>query len=78
MTARTTTRRAIALSGAVVLAFGLTACGSDDNKDDNNNNASGDCAAYSSYGDLKGKTITLYTGIVTPEDKPQIDSYTPF
>jgi len=30
------------------------------------------------YGDLKGKTISIYTGIVTPEDTPQKDSYKPF
>ena len=37
-----------------------------------------DCAAYSQYGDLKGKTISVYTGIVTPEDTAYIDSYEPF
>jgi len=40
--------------------------------------AGGECAAYASYGDLKGKTVSIYTGIVTPEDKPQTDSYKPF
>ena len=40
--------------------------------------ASGECAAYSQYGDLKGKTVSVYTSIVTPEDQPQIDSYKPF
>ncbi len=38
-----------------------------------------DCAAYASYGDLKGKTITLYTSIASDaEAKPHIDSFKPF
>ena len=40
--------------------------------------ASAECADYSQYGDLKGKTISVYTSIVTPEDTPQTDSYKPF
>jgi alpha-glucoside transport system substrate-binding protein len=40
--------------------------------------ASGDCAAFASYGDLSGKTVDVYTGIVTPEDTPYMDSYKPF
>lgn len=37
-----------------------------------------DCAAYESYGDLSGKTINVYTSIVSPEDQPHIDSFKPF
>ncbi len=37
-----------------------------------------ECAAYTQYGDLSGKRITLYTSIVAPEDQPHIDSYKPF
>ncbi|PVU82814.1 sugar ABC transporter substrate-binding protein [Cellulomonas sp. WB94] len=40
--------------------------------------ASGECAAFAAYGDLKGKTVDVYTGIVTPEDQPYMDSYKPF
>ena len=40
--------------------------------------ASGACAAFASYGDLTGKTVSVYTGIVTPEDQPYMDSYKPF
>ncbi|RMB60021.1 ABC transporter substrate-binding protein [Tessaracoccus antarcticus] len=40
--------------------------------------SSADCAAYESYGDLSGKTVTVYASIVSPEDQPQIDSYKPF
>jgi alpha-glucoside transport system substrate-binding protein len=67
--------------GAVGLSLTLAACGG--GSDTSNTGASGDsgsadCAAYTQYGDLKGKTVTVYTGIVTPEDTPQIDSYKPF
>jgi alpha-glucoside transport system substrate-binding protein len=36
------------------------------------------CEAYTQYGDLAGKRITLYTSIVAPEDQPHIDSYKKF
>ncbi|QLQ16393.1 MAG: carbohydrate ABC transporter substrate-binding protein [Micropruina sp.] len=41
--------------------------------------ASGECAAFASYGDLKGKTISVFTSIAsTAEAQPHIDSYKPF
>jgi alpha-glucoside transport system substrate-binding protein len=40
--------------------------------------ASGDCAAYAQYGNLTGKQVDVYTGIVTPEDAPYMESYKPF
>jgi alpha-glucoside transport system substrate-binding protein len=79
MTARTNGRRALAVSGTLALALGVTACGGGSSgKPAAGGNTSAECAAYSSYGDLKGKTVTIYTGIVTPEDAPQKDSYKPF
>jgi alpha-glucoside transport system substrate-binding protein len=64
------------------LVFTLSACGDDsDSGSGTSTNASAsaiDCAPYTKFGDIKGKTISIYTGIVTPEDKPQIDSYKPF
>jgi alpha-glucoside transport system substrate-binding protein len=74
----------IAVVGAIGLTLGTAACGSSGNStatsgsSSSGSSASGECAAYSQYGDLKGKTISLYTGIVTPEDTPQINSYKPF
>ncbi|MEX2290914.1 MAG: ABC transporter substrate-binding protein [Mycobacteriales bacterium] len=67
--------RTVALVGAFSLA--LAACGG------GGTTAGGvtgdvDCADYEKYGDLSGESITVYTGIVTPEDKPHIDSYKPF
>jgi alpha-glucoside transport system substrate-binding protein len=69
-----TTLRAAALAGA--LSLGLAACGGGDSGGDVA--ADVDCAPYEEYGDLSGETISVYTGIVTPEDQPQIDSYKPF
>ena len=37
-----------------------------------------DCADYEDYGDLEGQTVSVYTGIVTPEDQPHIRSYESF
>ncbi len=33
------------------------------------------CAPYKAFGDLTGKQVSVYTGIVAPEDTAQIDSY---
>jgi alpha-glucoside transport system substrate-binding protein len=73
--------RNVTLVGALGLSLTLAACGggSDAETDTGSDAAAGgDCAAYTAYGDLKGKTVTIYTGIVTPEDTPHIDSYKPF
>lgn len=77
------TRFRIALAGTVSvgLVLGAAACGDGGDSDSGTDTPSAaaiDCAQFSSFGDLKGKTVTVYTGIVTPEDKPQIDSYKPF
>ncbi|GEA87665.1 ABC transporter substrate-binding protein [Cellulomonas cellasea] len=37
-----------------------------------------DCSAYEEYGDLSGKTVSVYTSIVDPESEEQINSYQPF
>ena len=37
-----------------------------------------DCSAYRQYGDLKGKSVTVYTAILTPEDQSYIDSFKTF
>lgn len=37
-----------------------------------------DCSVYESFGDLKGKTVSIYTSIVAPEDESYIDSFKPF
>jgi alpha-glucoside transport system substrate-binding protein len=63
------------------LVFGMAACGDDKGSDSTSTSASSssiDCSPYTKFGDLKGKTVSVYTSIVTPEDTPQIDSYKPF
>lgn len=66
-------------AGGLALALVLTACSSGGGGG-TTAPASGnaDCAAYSQYGDLSGKTVTVYSGIVAPEDQAYIDSYKPF
>jgi alpha-glucoside transport system substrate-binding protein len=80
---RTSSRLTKTLAGAlgVGLAFGLTACGNDGDSEPEARGGSAapiDCAQFSQYGDLKGKTISIYTGIVTPEDTAYKKSYEPF
>ncbi len=80
MTARMTGRLTLAVSGTLVIALGAAACGASSTK--TTSGASGansaDCADYKQYGDLKGKTVTVYTGIVTPEDQLLKDTWAPF
>ena len=73
--------RNVTLVGAVGLSLTLAACGgSSGGSSDTATGGSGggDCAAYSQYGNLKGKTISIYAGIVAPEDTPYKKSYEPF
>src|SRR5665647_74407 len=66
-----------AVSGGLGFALVLTACAGSSSTS-SGKSAGTDCAAYKTYGDLKGKTISIYTGIVTPEDEAYIESYKPF
>ncbi len=38
----------------------------------------GDCAAYAAYGNFPATTVSMYSGIVAPQDEPHIDSYKNF
>ena len=76
-------RAALAGTLSAGLLFGVAACGGsdDDSEGGTSGNASAsaiDCAPYTKFGDLKGKTVSVYTSIVTPEDTPHIKSYKPF
>ncbi|MBG0561174.1 ABC transporter substrate-binding protein [Actinoplanes aureus] len=80
---RGSSRSRVALAGAlsVGLAFSLTACGGDDDSGGGSTDTEAsaiDCAPYKAFGELTGKTVTIYTSIVTPEDTPHKDSYKPF
>jgi len=68
---------AAAATGAS-LALVLTACSGGDDDGGSEPSSSTDCAAYEQYGDLSGKSISVYTSIVDPEAKQQTDSYKPF
>jgi len=74
------TLRTVALAG--VFSLTLAACGGGDDDGGGTGAAGGggdtDCAEYEQYGDLEGQTVSVYTGIVTPEDTPHIDSWKPF
>jgi alpha-glucoside transport system substrate-binding protein len=75
-------RAALAGTVSAGLLFGVAACGADDSggggTEADSSASAIDCAPYTKFGDLKGKTVTIYTGIVTPEDTPHIKSYKPF
>jgi alpha-glucoside transport system substrate-binding protein len=80
---RGSSRSRVALAGAlgVGMVFSLAACGDDKSSDSGSTDtaqSSIDCAQFSSFGDIKGKTVSVYTGIVTPEDAPHKKSYEPF
>ncbi|MGL5857788.1 MAG: ABC transporter substrate-binding protein [Angustibacter sp.] len=77
------TQKFTALSAAIGLSLVLGACGGDSDTAGSggggSTNAGGiDCSAYTKFGDLKGKTVTVFTSITAPEDQAQIDSYKPF
>jgi len=65
-------------AGVAVLALLLAGCSSGSDKTTSATGGTGDCAAYAAYGDLTGKTVTVYSGIVAPEDTAYINSYKPF
>jgi len=74
-------RAALAGTLSAGLVLGAAGCGSSKDTGGTSTNASAssiDCAPYTKFGNLKGKTVTIYTGIVTPEDTPQKESYKPF
>ena len=75
-------RRILALTGVLAVALTATACGSSDDDGGSDSASSGtssiDCAPYKAFGDLKGKTVSVYTSITAPEDAPHQASYKPF
>src|SRR4051794_28753692 len=74
-------RAALAGTLSAGLIFSLAACGDDSGGSSASTDASAssiDCAAYTKFGHIKGKTVSIYTGIVTPEDPPHKESYKPF
>lgn len=79
--------KAALLTGSLGLVMAMAACApppssSSTTKDAMSPSATASmkagCEAFASYGDLTGKTISVYTSIVEPEAKQQTDSYKPF
>ena len=69
----------LALGGA--MTFVLAGCGGSsggDSGDSGDGGTAAGCDEYKQYGDLKGKTVTVYTGIVTPEDALLEQTWAPF
>ena len=75
-------RRIAALTGVLAVALTATACGSSDDTSGDSASSGGkstiDCKPYEAFGDLKGKTVSVYTSITAPEDAPHQASYKPF
>jgi alpha-glucoside transport system substrate-binding protein len=75
-------RRIAALTGVLAVALTATACGSSDDSSGSASSGGGestiDCAPYKAFGDLTGKTVSVYTSITAPEDAPHQASYKPF
>ncbi|MEV4826533.1 ABC transporter substrate-binding protein [Micromonospora sp. NPDC049274] len=72
-------RLALASVGVIGLTLIIAGCSGGTEPDDRAANMPKvDCAQFGQYGDLKGKTVSIYAGIVTPEDKAYTDSYKPF
>ena len=78
---RSTTARRRLASLAMLLTAGLmlSACGDDSESSSAGGKSPGEgkaeCEGLTSYGDLTGKKVKVYTSIVAPEDKPHKDSY---
>lgn len=77
MTGHLTKRRLAAVAGLSALALVASGCGSDSKKT-NTALDTPECAAYKTYGDLTGKTVKVFTGIVTPEDALLKTTWAPF
>jgi alpha-glucoside transport system substrate-binding protein len=80
------TRKGLATIAVIAMSgLGLAACASDSG-DDGSNEVSGDapgkgkaeCAQLEQFGDLTGKTVSIYTSILPPEQQAHEESYKVF
>lgn len=74
-------RAGAVVAGGLGLALALAACSNDGDSGEGSTDdtaSTSDCADYEQYGDLSGTTVTVYSGIVAPEDTPYMESYKPF
>ncbi len=74
--------RFVGAIGLLGMSLVLAACGnnaSDDTaKPGGSTGTDGACASYESYGTFDGKTVSLYSGIVAPQDESHLKSYEKF
>ena len=79
MRTRNLRRGSAVMASLVAAGLVLSACGGDDEGGKAGGKSPGEgkaeCAQLTQFGDLTGRTVHVYTGIVAPEDKPQKDSY---
>ena len=76
-------KRAVTMTaGAALAALALAACTTGEGGTPGGSGSASaqevDCADFDQYGDLSGKTITIYAGIVAPEDGPYRTSFQGF
>ncbi len=76
-------KRAVTVTaGAALAALALAACTTGEGGTPGGSGSASaqevDCADFDQYGDLSGKTITIYAGIVAPEDGPYRTSFQGF
>ena len=64
------------VAAAAALALWLTGCTAGD---ESSGPVGGEgCEAFADYGDLSGKSISVYTNITEPEDQQYLDTFAPF
>lgn len=71
-------KKKLAAALAALTLLTASACAQETTTGTETSGGGGDCSAYETYGDLSGKTISVYTSIVSPEDQPHIDSFKKF
>jgi alpha-glucoside transport system substrate-binding protein len=75
-------RAAAVLTGIVAVSLSAAACGGGSSDSGSGGTAAEDTTDYSKWCDMKselqGKTVSIYTSIVTPEDAPHKASYKEF
>jgi alpha-glucoside transport system substrate-binding protein len=77
-------RGSAAIVGALGVTLALSACGVGGSTSSSTGSAAGSansdpaCAAYQTYGNLSGKTVSVFTSILAPEDAQHKQSYKEF
>ena len=70
-------KRTVVATLSLVSLFALAACSSTpvENPTDAPSSLPSECAAFAQYGTLRGRSVNVYTPIVSPEDQTHIDSF---